>query len=146
MIAPPRTRLLVPLLALVAVALAGCSAAGPAAPQPRGSISDLADKLSLIVQDECETRPAAAVYARCARFTAELSNVAVAAQSAAAGRPGAAAAQEAATKLSAALATFTQDGCLGGNPASAGKCADDHANVQQLVKALNTAVAAVPAG
>lgn len=144
--APPRSWFLPPLLALIAVALAGCSATGPAAPLPRGSISDLADKLSLIVQDECETRPAASVYARCARFTAELTNVAIAAQSAAAGRPGAAAAQDAATKLSGALTTFTQDGCLGAAPASAAKCADNHALVQRLVKELDTAVAAVPSG
>lgn len=142
--APPRYRILVPLLAVAAVALAGC--AGPSVPRPRGSITDLADKLSLIVQDECETRPAAAVYARCARFTAELSGVAIAAQSAAAGRPGAAAAQDAATRLSAALTTFTQGGCLGGAPADPAKCVEDHTRVQQLVKELNTAVAAVPAG
>ncbi|MFC4945316.1 hypothetical protein [Pseudonocardia sp. GCM10023141] len=144
MIAASRTRLLVPLLVVLGVVLAGCgSPAAPSAPLPRGSISDLADKLSLIVQDECQTRPAADVYPRCGRFTAELGNVATAAQSAAAGQPKGAAVQTAATALSAALATFTQDGCLGQTPIA--KCGADQAEIQKQVTALNTAVMAVPA-
>lgn len=125
-----------------AVTLAGCSSGGSTAPQARGSISDAAAKLSVIMQDECETRPAADVYARCARFTAELSNVASAAAAAATGRPGGPAAQDAAATLSTALATFTRDGCLGPTPAQ--QCPTDHSTIQSAVRALAGAVAKVP--
>ncbi len=72
---------------VVAAGLAGCggSAAPAAPPNPphtyTTSLSALAQKADLIAQDDCTSKPPAQVYPNCARYVAEVGNLALASQS-----------------------------------------------------------------
>lgn len=142
---PVLTRRLAPLavLAALAVPLAGCGASGPPSTPVRagvnGSLSNIQNKIDLIAQDECATKPAATVFPNCPRFVTEVGNAAVAVTGAAPGRPGSAELEAAATASGDAVSAFIGDGCIASpsRPApSPATCGPDLEKIQSALRTL----------
>ena len=103
----------------------------------QATLSDLRDKVDAIAQDSCTTRPPAQAYPDCARYVAEVGNVALAAQGAAAGGQLGATAD----RLADEVALFSRTGCVAapgvaGPPAQT--CGDALKKIQTDLTALRT--------
>jgi hypothetical protein len=126
--------------------LAGCGEATTHAPSTGNAAATLPAlqvKLAAIAGDECETQPAAQVYAGCARFVREVQNVVPAARAEVAAVPSPDALTKAADATEAAVDKISQDACVatGGAPTGSPQvCGPDHAALQQAFHSLVAAV------
>ena len=141
------------LLLVVALAvLGGCESQAPARSGPSSnyttSLAAVQDKVDAIAQDSCTTRPAVQAYPDCARYVAEVGNVALAAQNAAATVSGGAALQATAGRLAEEVGQFSRTGCVAapgvaGPPAQV--CGDALKKIQSDLKAMRTQLSATSA-
>src|SRR5689334_12044410 len=139
------------LLLVVALAvLAGCESQAPARSGPPSSnyttsLAAVQDKVDAIAQDSCTTRPAVQAYPDCARYVAEVGNVALATQSAATTVADGAALQATAGRLADEVGQFSRTGCVAapgvaGPPAQV--CGDALKKIQSDLKAMRTQLSA----
>ena len=142
------------LLLVVALAvLGGCESQAPARSGPPSSnyttsLAAVQDKVDAIAQDSCTTRPAVQAYPDCARYVAEVGNVALATQSAATTVAGGAALQATAGRLADEVGQFSRTGCVAapgvaGPPAQV--CGDALKKIQSDLKAMRTQLSATSA-
>ena len=130
---------------VVAAVLAGCG--GAPAPAPPGqqppaytaSLTALVDKVDSISSDSCTTRPAVTAYPSCARYVAEVGNLALAVQGMVASAANAGELQATAGRLANEVGQFSRAGCVlapgvAGPPAQA--CGEVLAAIQADVRAL----------
>lgn len=138
---------LVALAVLAAGVLTGCaSTTSPAAPSSGTytmTISAVAEKADAISQDSCATGDPVAVYPDCARFVAEVGNLALAAQGAANGVPGSEMLMRTARRLSDEVGAFSTTGCVAapgvaGPPAQT--CGDGLRRIQEDLRVLHTSL------